>query len=96
MHDASGIGPATVAVTTPRSIAFPPVRDCIAPSAMLNPLPPVSTPRTMIVLSMYVRFQHVPQLGEFHPVIAGMPPMLGNPGRSPNVLKPKPGEEVGW
>jgi len=35
-----------------------------------------------------VRLQHVPQAVEFHPAMAGTPPMKGKVGREPNVVNP--------
>jgi len=39
-------------------------------------------------LLLYVSFQHVPQLGELNPMIAGAPPMWAKLGSEPNVVKP--------
>lgn len=41
-----------------------------------------------MVVPLNVRLQHVPQAAEFHPVTADAPPMNGNEGSEPNVVKP--------
>lgn len=41
-----------------------------------------------MVVPLYVKLQQVPQFGEFQPATAWAPPMNGNFGREPNVVKP--------
>ncbi|KAL7282914.1 hypothetical protein ACG7TL_002331 [Trametes sanguinea] len=60
-------------------------------SAMLKPFPPVSIARTWRVTLLAVKAQHVPHWSEFQPVMEGAPPMFGNVGREPKVVKPARG-----
>lgn len=54
--------------------------------AMLKPAPALSTAVILIdtPVAMLVKFQHVPQLGEFH-ATSKAPPIKGKEGISPNV-----------
>ena len=89
--------PLTCCETTsirPSCAALPFVSSFIAESAMLNPDCATSMARTLVVFvvpwaSVYESCQHVPQLGEFHPVTACAPPMCGKRGRLSKVLNPR-------
>ena len=64
----------------------PPVNFSKASCAMLKPATAASMAVMLIVAPVagFVKFQHPPQLGEFH-TTSKAPPMNGNEGTSPNV-----------
>jgi len=76
----------------PMNSACPPVNTFMADNAMLKSGVARSMANMLMVfgtpLLTNVRFQHVPQLGELNPVIAGAPPMLGKLGNEPKVVNP--------
>lgn len=62
----------------------------IAARAILNvPVAAWSRAKTLTVIPLNDKAQHVPQLGELNPGMTPAPPMLGNVGTSLNLWKPK-------
>ena len=60
----------------------------MAALAMLNPDAAWSIASTLMLLPLYVNFQHEPHEALFQPATAWAPPTLGKWGSEPKVLKP--------